>query len=744
MSEGGVQRRLATIVAMDVVGYSALSERDEAAAVATVAALKRVAEAAATRHGGRIFNTAGDAVMMEFPAASAGLKAALDILTETRAGVSDLPQIRVGVHLGEVSVAPSGDILGHGVNVAARLEQMAAPGTVLVSGVVRDQIREAAAVAFVPRGRVQLSKMAETLAVFAAHPPGDAPDLAARAGRGWLTAALGATLAVAIVLAAGFAVFWMGRAAAPRPTEPLVAVLPFDNLSADPDLAFFSDGVSEQIQIALRGVKGLRVAGRASSFSFRGGDKSLSRIRELIGATHVLDGSVRREGDRVRISVELTDTRDSTSLWAQTYNRDIADTLRVQDEIASRVASVLRVVVPSTADVATRIDPKALDIYLRMGETPVGPVSIKEMAAAAARLRQVVKLAPDFAPAWADLAFMDSYRVESDVAHRAEIAREGRNAAEKAIALDPSLGPAYAGLARLIFDGTNWAEQENVFLRGLEAAPNDPDLLSAYGEMFLVQTGRLNEAVNIAAKARALDPLARSIIYDYRQALILVGRLDEVESELREEVPHYDLFDPWYGVILSRLARGEVARARDGVTELRRQIEALRTNAPEGTNTPTDFYAVAASTLEQFDSLVGLVEKKNPETVDLAVAAALEEAKKGQGNALYSALPLLATLGRQTELLGMIRTLYIEGGFVPAEPLPDSVFAEFPNRRPPPDMLFSVLAETLRRDPAFFEVFFATGHVKYWSETGRWPDFCADPALPYRCAEESARLLATH
>jgi adenylate cyclase len=225
MPDDPQSRRLTTIVALDVAGYSARTEADEARTTAEVAALRRVIEDIATAKGGRVFNTAGDGFMLEFGSSLAAVEAALALADKCE------PKVRIGVHLGDVVVQPNGDLLGHGVNVAARLMARSDPGSVLVSADVRRTIRGPLAQRLVSRGSLQLDKMTETIEAFA----------------------LGSAASVNV-------------ATPPTSTEPLLAVLPFDNLSDDREMQFFSDGVSEEIiQRLSRGAQ-MKVIGRMSSF----------------------------------------------------------------------------------------------------------------------------------------------------------------------------------------------------------------------------------------------------------------------------------------------------------------------------------------------------------------------------------------------------------------------------------------------------------------------------------------------
>ena len=266
MAENTQARRLTTIVALDVAGYSARTEADEAGTAAEVAALRSVIERIAGARGGRVFNTAGDGFMLEFGSSLAAVEAAFALAEECE------PKVRVGVHLGDVVVQPNGDLLGHGVNVAARLMARSEPGSALVSADVHRTIRGPLAERLVSRGTLQLDKMTEKIEAFA-------------------IAAVGSPVV----------------ASPSKSREPLVAVLPFDNLSDDREMQFFSDGVSEEIIQRLSRGAMMKVIGRTSSFQFRGADKTARKVASELKCTHILDGSIRRAGGRVRISAHLVE-----------------------------------------------------------------------------------------------------------------------------------------------------------------------------------------------------------------------------------------------------------------------------------------------------------------------------------------------------------------------------------------------------------------------------------------------------
>jgi len=327
----GDSRKLATILALDVAGYSARTEADERKTAAEIAALRGLIEDVAAGHGGRIFNTAGDGFMLEFGSSLAAVQAAFR-LAETCE-----PKVRIGVHLGDVVVQPNGDLLGHGVNVAARLMARSDPGGALVSAAVRQTIRDPIVERLVSRGVLQLDKMSETTEAFALG-GGETPAASA------------------------------ARTAAPR-TEPSLAVLPFQNLGGDPEQAYFADGMMEEITTALSRIRSIFVIASASTQQYKGKAASPQSVGRDLGVRYILEGSVRRAGNRVRIAVKLTDATDGSQLWAQHYEDTLDDVFALQDRVALSVAGVIE---PTVQDVEIRraarrptSNTDAYDIYLK-------------------------------------------------------------------------------------------------------------------------------------------------------------------------------------------------------------------------------------------------------------------------------------------------------------------------------------------------------------------------------------------
>ncbi len=312
MVENAIQRRLAAILAADVVGYSRLMGQDEAGTVATLRELRsRVVDPKITEHGGRVFKTMGDGLLVEFPSVVNAVACAVDIQREMAAGNAGLPgerviQLRIGVNLGDV-IIEGDDVFGDGVNVAARLESIAAPGGTVVSATVRDHLGNRLDLAFEDLGERRLKNIA-------------IPIRAYSIGGGTKTAF------------------------SPAPGEqkkPSIAVLPLTNMSGDPEQEFFADGLTEDVITELSRFKELFVIARNSTFVYKGKAVKIQDVARELDVQYVVEGSVRKAGGRVRISVQLIDAETGQHVWAERYDRQLEDIFAIQDEVTTAIVSVL-------------------------------------------------------------------------------------------------------------------------------------------------------------------------------------------------------------------------------------------------------------------------------------------------------------------------------------------------------------------------------------------------------------------
>ena len=314
-SRDSVDRRLAAILAADVVGYSRLMEADEAGTARMLRDHRAAADPLVAEHGGRIVKTTGDGVLVEFSSVVGAVRCAValqKLMAERNAGVSVERRMdwRIGVHLGDILI-DGDDILGDGVNLAARLEGVAEPGGICISEDAFRQVRGKIETEFLDSGEQALKNIARPVRIYRAQ-PASAPVSSV-------------PTATAFVL----------------PDKPSIAVLPFQNMSGDPEQEYFVDGMVEEIITALSRIRWLFVIARYSSFSYKGLSPDVKQVGRELGVRYVLEGSVRKAGGRVRITAQLIDALSGTHLWADRFDGSLEDVFELQDKVASSVAGVI-------------------------------------------------------------------------------------------------------------------------------------------------------------------------------------------------------------------------------------------------------------------------------------------------------------------------------------------------------------------------------------------------------------------
>ena len=670
MPPGTDPQRLAAIVAIDIVGYSSLSERDAAQAVARVARLRDRATAVAALHQGRIFNTAGDGVMLEFPTATAALAAAMALQGEEQ----ETP-LRFGVHLGEVTSAANGDVLGHGVNVAARLQSEAAPGTILASQIVRDSADPELAARLAPRGKIRLAKMRATISVF--------------------------------VFAAE------GAAAAPRSAAaPILAVLAFDTPARDRATRALADGVSEEILYTVSRVPGLKVIGSTSSFAFRGRDKP--RAAKALNATHVLDGSVRRMDDQVRVAANLTEAETGVVLWSERYDRDVGDAFALQEEIAGEVAKALTMALGEARRVrAPKLTAALSDSYFEAREL-LRTGAIACIQAAAGALDRIVREAPDFARAWAALAAAKLEVLRLSRADRARLVEDAREAAERALGADPSMGEAYAVLAALEgeFFG-RWREREALIEKAIEAEPNSPHLLFRHGQ-FLVSVGRVSDGYAQQARAFELDPLDPMLAAFHGYNVWSKTSKSEGRAILDEAARRYpDNVFVWFMRLNSAALDGDFATAAALRAEGPRLLPTLLDSASYKAGERVQQLMMAPSPeafMKLGEDFAAMAEAEPAAALDLAVALSV----------LGFTGPALAIFEEALDNVdawraGALETTRPHIGYETA-------------------LLFIDQTAPLRMNPDFAKLCARLGLARYWRDTERWPDCTEQTGYDFKAA----------
>ena len=505
-----MERRLAAILAADVVGFSRLMETDEAGTLAALKARRNeILQPLVARAHGRVFKVTGDGVLVEFASAVNAVHFAMDLqeaMTAANSAESEGRQIvlRIGVNLGDVMVEGS-DLYGDGVNIAARLEALAEPGSVLISGTVYDYVRNKVKIGFRDLGFQSLKNIAEPVRIYR----------------------LSSTATVAV------------EGAKPSVDRPSVAVLPFTNMSGDPDQEYFSDGITEEIITELSRSRDLLVIARNSSFRYRGGATDVKQIGRELGAHYVVEGSVRKAANRVRVTAQLIEAASGTHLWAERYDRDLEHILTVQDEVgASIVATLIGRLVASGAEQTRRKPPQlwaAYDYFLQGREQ----LQRFEPGAAAALLRRAIELDPGYAQAYSWLA-NSLYGLYTDQG-RGEDLEEGLRVAQKAVALDPVDSCSHCALA-MIYSLMREFDLAGIhYDRAVSLNPNDVNSSTMRG-IWLAYVGRGEEALRSMDADLRRDPFPPIWYWECRAvAFFQVRRY----AEAIEAYQHMDRLHWW-------------------------------------------------------------------------------------------------------------------------------------------------------------------------------------------------------
>jgi len=519
MAEERVNRKLAAILAADVVGYSRLMGADEAG---TLTALKHhrqaVFDPAVAAHNGRIVKLIGDGTIVEFGSVVDAVNCALSVQRSGDLTPDETPPqpkiiLRIGINLGDV-IIEGDDIYGDGVNIAARLEPLAEPGGICVSSIVNESIGNRIDAHFQDGGDISVKNIDRPIRVWKWHPTGTSisaakPD-AAKAATNGATAS--------------------------------IAILPFTNMSGDPEQEYFSDGITEDIITDLSKIAGLTVIARNSSFTYKGRAVDVRAVGRELGARSVLEGSIRRAGNRVRITAQLIDATSGGHLWADRYDRDLTDIFEVQDDVTQRIVAALKVTL-SPAEKAQRSDigTSSIDAYdysLRGREFLLGnPKNRGTFEQAKASFLKAIELDPNFAQAYAGLgfAYMFDYqnRWSDDPDGSLPLAKRY---AEEAIEKNPKLPLARAVAAvTATFNGDLDRAQSQI---GLALSLN-PNLAMAYNIAGSIRmyAGQPLEAIPVIERAMRLDPAANTqYLHFLGMANLLAGKYETAVALFKQRI----------------------------------------------------------------------------------------------------------------------------------------------------------------------------------------------------------------
>ena len=537
LEAGTRKRKLAAILHADVVGFSRLMGEDEAGTHQALGELRGALDPLIVAHGGRIVGTAGDSLLADFSSVVDALNCAIEMQRASRAINDPIPrerrlELRIGINLGDV-IVDGDDIFGDGVNIAARLEALAQPGTVCISQTVYDQVRNKLDLDYRPLGGHRVKNIAEPVRAYSVGAPATAPRI--RKGRPLLIAGAGATALILAGLIAWAFYAEPGRVlsglratpgtvdvatlAVPghRAGRPSVAVLPFKNLSGDAGQDFFSDGITEDVITALGRFSNLLVVAKSASFQFKDKNLAPAEIGRLLDAHYLVEGSVRRAGDRVRVNVELTEAATGRHVWSQAYDSEIKDVFSVQEDIARRVVGAAAVELTRFERdrvLAKPTENLAAYEYVLRGRDYLSHATRDENDDAQHMFQHAIDLDPNYATAYAELGLALIEAVTSGwTEFVADDLGRAETLAQKALSLDPASTTAYRLLAEVHMARGQFDLALGQVERALEINPSDAKSLALRGAI-LMWAGRAGEALPWVQGALRLDPTnARTAFY---------------------------------------------------------------------------------------------------------------------------------------------------------------------------------------------------------------------------------------
>jgi len=546
MAQERLQRRLAAILSADVVGYSRLMGLDEAGTLARLNALRReLIDPAIAAHAGRIVKLMGDGALVEFASVVDAVTCAIEIqrqLPERDSGGGDKAiQFRIGINVGDI-IIEGDDILGDGVNIAARIESIADPGGISISEDAWRQVQGKVAAKFVDIGEQSLKNIARPVRVY--------------------------RLALGQQGAAAAAAGPEPRPALDLPDKPSIAVLAFNNMSGDPEQEYFSDGISEDIITDLSKLSGLHVIARNSTFTYKGRPVDVKQVGRELGVRYVLEGSVRKAGNRVRVTGQLIDATNGAHVWADRFDRDLTDIFAVQDELTREIIAALTVkLTPEQKGRLGRhsnVDPEAYNLFLRGREqawltTKAGNIEARKL------LGSALAISPHFAAAHAFVGFtyVTDY-VNGWVDHAEESLKTGLAIAERAVAMDEEEPHArYVLAVALGFS----RQTERALVEARRSVALEPNF--ARGHHTIARLSTLNGdpagAISVLETYMRLDPLYPDLALHFlAEARVSLGQFDEALSLLKrrlERNPNSETSLVLLASCYGNLGRYEEARA---------------------------------------------------------------------------------------------------------------------------------------------------------------------------------------
>jgi adenylate cyclase len=540
-------RRLTAILAADVAGYSRLMGGDEEGTHERLKAhLGELVNPKIEEHRGRIVKNTGDGFLAEFPSVVDAVRCAAEVQRGMADREPEVPEeqrirFRIGINLGDV-IAEENDIFGDGVNVAARLEALAEPGGICVSRIVRDQVRDRLDFAFEDRGEQSVKNIAPPVRVYRVGDVGTAKSPSAP-----------------------------GSSPPPLPDKPSVAVLPFVNMSSDPEQEFFADGIAEDVITALSRFPSLFVIARNSSFTYKGRVVDVKLVGRELGVRYVLEGSLRKSGNRIRVTAQLVEAETGNHLWAERYDRDLADIFALQDEITEAVTIAIA---PAIADAeqhrAMRKPPGNLDAWAayQRGLWHLSKYTVDDTLLAEKYFRQAIDLDPTFSGGYGRLAAAQGRAVDFQTRDLPETLSLEEGLARQAVALDGADAEARSLLANALYRRGDYEGSLAEAERALAISPNLAVAHSVLGRALLF-SGRPEKGIAALRACIRLDPRASNlgtVLMQVALGLYLCRKYEEAVEAAKQAIRSYPEFPNTYRWLAAALGQmGQTAEAREAL-----------------------------------------------------------------------------------------------------------------------------------------------------------------------------------
>jgi adenylate cyclase len=503
-------RQLAAIMFTDIVGYTAMMQQNEEMAVAVIRHYNSVLEEWVTHFNGQVINYYGDGSLCIFSSATDAVNCSLAVQKDLKS--EPVVPLRIGLHIGEVFFEDA-KALGDGVNVASRVQSLGQENTILVSEEIYDKIKNNTSFIAKSLGYFDFKNVGKSMEVFALTNEGlSVPQRKKMKGKlekkNVQRRNVIAALSLIIIVAATFFIYKNFYVKNDKVSDKSIAVLPFADMSAAKDQEYFSDGLSEELLNLLAKIPELKVIGRTSSFAFKGKNEDLRKIAQQLGVAHLLEGSVRKEGNKIRVTAQLIKASDGSQLWRDSYDRDLRDIFQLQDEIATAVVQQLKLKlleIPS-AKVSGTDNVEAYNLILQ-GNYFYDKLDKESVAKAVEFYYKALAIDSTDTRAWVCLTNAISRQSWQNYIDQAAGYEKARQTALKAIALDPTYASGFSELADIKqYYDFDWKGAEKDYQTALKLEPSNADILNSFGDLLHAQ-GHYSEAERYHRKALEFNPL---------------------------------------------------------------------------------------------------------------------------------------------------------------------------------------------------------------------------------------------